>query len=83
MLKSTSSVRIARLNRLLTTLRDKPGIGRSELISRVEYTLPRTLERDMRFLRDEFGVRISYLRSRGGYCLESSGQFVMMYREKR
>lgn len=79
--KSTSSVRIARLNRLLTALRDKPGIGRDELISGVEYTSSRTLERDLSFLREAFNVRIVYLRSQGGYCLEDAGQFVMLYRE--
>lgn len=79
--KSISSLRIARMNRLLTTLRDRPGIGRSELLTTVEYTSPRTLERDICFLRDEFGVKIVYHRSQGGYCLKDVGEFVMLYRE--
>ncbi len=76
--KSTSSVRISRLNRLLITLQNKPGLSRKELLDEVEYTSPRTLERDMRFLREEFGVRIAFLRSKGEYYLEDAGQFVLL-----
>ena len=75
--KSMSSVRIKRLNTLLKTLRDNSYITRQDLMKQCGYISGRTLESDLRFMRQSFGAKIHFSRSMMGYVLESIGDFVL------
>ena len=81
MSKDLNSVRISRLFNLVAML-SKP-ITRDEIIARLEYTGRRTLERDLKFLRDEFGVQIRYSRSNGTYTTEGAQSFLVYLKLSR
>ena len=76
--RDLSSIRIARLNDLVQELSSRPFLPRKELMSRLEYTHGRTLERDLAFLRDQYGVEIEYDRHRGAYRLSGTGRFLAL-----
>ena len=77
MSKSMTSERIRRLNLLLKVLRENPYIARKELITKCGYVSDRTLEGDLRFMRRSFGAKIHFSRSRQGYILEDTGNYVL------
>ncbi len=77
MSRSMTSERIKRLNLLLKVLRENLYISRESLLQKCSYVSPRTLESDLRFLRESFGAKIHYSRSRSGYLLENAGEFVL------
>ncbi len=77
--RDLSSIRIARLNDLVQELSSRPFLPRKELMSRLEYTHGRTLERDLAFLRDQYGVQIDYDRHRGAYRLSGTGRFLALF----
>ena len=54
--RDLSSIRIARLNDLVQELSSRPFLPRKELMSRLEYTHGRTLERDLAFLKYQYWV---------------------------
>ena len=60
----------------MIALLTKP-IEREEIYSRLGYTGKRTLERDIKFLRDEFGVQIKFSRLHGTYSMESANSFLV------
>lgn len=75
MSKDLNSVRISRLFSLVALL-SKP-VSRDEIIARLEYIGRRTLERDLKFLRDEFGVQIKFSRSKKTYTTEGARSFLV------
>lgn len=77
--RDLSSIRIARLNDLVQELSAHGILPRKELMSRLEYTQGRTLERDLAFLRDQYGVEIDYDRHKGGYRLRGTGRFLALF----
>jgi len=74
--RDLSSIRIARLNDLVQELSSHGILPKKELMARLEYTQGRTLERDLAFLRDQYGVEIDYDRHKGGYRLRGTGRFL-------
>ena len=77
MARSISSERIKRLNLLLKVMRENGYISRDELIEKCSYVSSRTLESDIRFMREAFGAKIHFSRSRMAYILENTGDFVL------
>lgn len=77
--RDLSSIRIARLNDLVQELSTHGSLPRRELMTRLEYTQGRTLERDLAYLRDQYGVEIEYDRRRGAYRLRGTGRFVAVF----
>jgi predicted DNA-binding transcriptional regulator YafY len=77
--KDLSSIRIARLNDLVSELSTHGCLPRKELMARLEYTQGRTLERDLAYLRDQYGVEIEYDRHKGAYRLRGTGRFVAVF----
>ena len=77
MSRAMNSERIKRLNLLLKVMRENQYIARDELIVKCGYVSPRTLESDLRFMREAFGAKIHYSRSRNGYLLEDTGEFML------
>lgn len=77
--RDLGSIRIARLNDLVQELSTHGFLPKKELMARLEYTQDRTLERDIAFLRDQYGVQIDYDRHRGAYCLRGTGRFVAVF----
>jgi len=77
--RDLSSIRIARLNDLVQELSSHGVLPRKELMARLEYTQGRTLERDLAFLRDQYGVEIDYDRHKGGYRLRGMGRFLALF----
>ena len=77
MSKSMSSLRIERLNRLLGVLKSCDYIPRKSLIAECGYVSARTLESDLRFLRESFGVKIRYSRRKTGYHIEDTGKYIL------
>ena len=71
-----SSVRISRLNSLLIKTASRPGITRAELMAELGYASARTFERDLEYLRGEFGVEIEYSSASRGYALKGRGRFL-------
>ena len=61
----------------MKTLELKPNISRAELINECGYTSGRTLEDDLKFLKNSFGAKIRYSRSSKGYIFEGSGNYVL------
>lgn len=55
MARDLSSVRIEWLNMLLGTLRSRKHVSRNELLTSCGYVSGRTLEGDIKFLREAFG----------------------------
>ena len=77
MSRAMNSERIKRLNKLLKTLKSAGYLTRKDLMTGCEYVSSRTLESDLRFLRESFGAKIHYSRSKMAYILESVGDFVL------
>jgi len=75
--RDISSVRLNRLNDLLRFFREKESVPRADLFSQLPYTQPRTLERDLAYLREQFHVQISYDFRRKAYVLKNPGTFVL------
>ena len=71
-----SSVRISRLNSLLIKTASRPGITRAELMAELDYASARTFERDLEYVRGEFGVEIEYSPASRGYALKGRGRFL-------
>lgn len=66
---------LKRLSCIMHLVTNKRGISKVEMIERLFTdfdidTTPRTLERDLKNLKDDFGVEINYSRSIRGYVLE-------------
>ena len=76
MAREMSSLRIERLNKLLGTLRARNYISREQIITECGYISSRTLEDDIRFLREVFGAKIHYSRRVSGYILDSAGKYI-------
>ncbi|WP_031428231.1 helix-turn-helix transcriptional regulator [Flavimarina sp. Hel_I_48] len=70
---------IERLNRIVRYLKDYPGISKRELLAKLaesdreEITI-RTLERDIKNLRERFYLEINYNRAKNGYFLNPEFQ---------
>ena len=77
MARDLSSLRIERLNKLLGTLRARDYISRDEIMAECGYISNRTLESDIRFLRDVFGAKIHYSRRVMKYTLEDAGKYIL------
>jgi predicted DNA-binding transcriptional regulator YafY len=77
--RDLSSIRIERLNDLMVELSTSRHLPKDELMSRLEYTHERTLERDLAYLRDRYGVQIDYDRDRRGYRLSGTGRFLALF----
>jgi predicted DNA-binding transcriptional regulator YafY len=75
--KDFTSIRIERLNRIMTLLCERRPVSKERLMEEGEYACPRTLERDLKFLEDGYGVSLEYLRSKGGYLLRGQGRFLL------
>ncbi len=78
--REISSVRIRRLLRLASYLRKKGenGAGVSELLTYCEYSGRRTLQDDIRLLRDEYKAVITYRRDYPPrYCMVNEGEFLL------
>ena len=76
--QSLSSIRIRRLNSLLTILRSNSFVTLEEILTKVNYPSARSLGRDLQFLRKAFNVKISYSRRVHAYHLENTGDFLMI-----
>ena len=77
MARDISSMRIERLNKLLGTLRARKYTARDEIMTECGYVSGRTLEDDIRFLREVFGAKIRYSRRVMGYILEDAGKYIL------
>ncbi len=75
--QSLSSMRIKRLNSLLTVLNSNPYIVLEELLEKIKYPSARALGRDLQFLRKAFNVKITYSRHFHAYHLENTGDFIL------
>ena len=65
---------LKRLSCIMHLVTSKSGISKTEMIDRLYEdfdidTTPRTLERDLKNLKDDFGIEINYSRSIRGYVL--------------
>ncbi len=77
--RDISSVRLSRLNRLMMLFHRYPRLSREDVLAGVGYASGRTFERDAEFLRDEYGVEISYSRETRLYSLCSRGTFILNF----
>ncbi len=75
--RETSSVRLSRLNKLMRALYSKPFISGKELLPSLGYASRRTFERDLSFLREEYGTEIIYDASKQAYTLKGRGSFIL------
>lgn len=76
--KEMSSSRIRRLNSIMERLCSKPEVGGAELRGLKGNSSSRTFQRDLQYLREEFGTEIDYDPSRDSYSLLNRGSFVMV-----
>lgn len=78
------SVRLSRLNSLVMEFFNKPCLSRRHLLDALGYgENGRALERDLKFLRDEFGVEITYNRRTRLYEFHGNGNFVLQLQMNR
>jgi len=75
--KDISSIRMERLNELMSLLSDGRGYSKSELIQRFEYASARTLERDLEFMRYRFNADIRNEPPNHKYKCYDCGQFML------
>ncbi|HOI81223.1 MAG TPA: WYL domain-containing protein [Synergistales bacterium] len=79
-----SSVRLSRLNSLVMEFFHEPRRSREHLLAALGYgSNGRALERDLKFLRDEFGVRIWYNRRTRLYEFHGNGSFILQLQMNR
>ena len=76
--KEMSSSRIRRLNSIMERLCSKPEVSGAELRGLKGTSSSRTFQRDLQYLREEFGTEIDYDPSRDSYSLLNRGSFVMV-----
>ena len=79
--RDISSIRLSRLNRLMMLFHRYPRLSREDILEGVGYASGRTFERDAEFLRDEYGVEISYSRETRLYSLCSRGNLIAGFRK--
>ena len=80
MARELSSIRIARLKKLLLLLHRRRGQGveAEEILRECEYASRRTLQADLQMLREEYGAEIEFTRTQPcRYCLKSEGDFLL------
>lgn len=75
--RDLSSVRLVRLNDLLRILGSAPCVPRQRLLHELGGYTSRTLERDLDYLRSQFGTKVSWDFRRKGYVLHDPGAFMM------
>lgn len=75
--KDISSIRMERMNELMSLLSDGRGYTKSELMARFEYASARTLERDLEFLRYRFNADIRNEPPNHRYKCYDCGQFML------
>ncbi|MBQ7168911.1 MAG: hypothetical protein IJR63_03290 [Synergistaceae bacterium] len=66
-----------RLNTLLETFRSRKYVSRNELLTSCGYNSGRTLEGDIRFLREAFCAEIHFSRRAMGYVLDDVGRYIL------
>lgn len=71
------SVRLTRLNQLVMEFYKVSNPTRKHLYSSLGYRCARTLERDLKYLREQYGVDIRFTRSTMTYHLEGMGTFLV------
>lgn len=75
--RDLSTVRLARLHQLMQEFHRTPRPTRRHLVQCIGYDCERTLERDLKLLRDQFGAEIAFdLRSRT-YQMKDRGRFLL------
>lgn len=77
MSRDLSSIRLSRLNSLILAFYSSRRMTKDQLMNCLEYSNPRTLERDLAFLRDEYAVDIIYDRSARQYIFNGRGKFLV------
>ncbi|MDO9509338.1 MAG: WYL domain-containing protein [Thermovirgaceae bacterium] len=78
------SVRLSRLNSLVMEFFNEPHRSRRHLLTELGYGANgRALERDLKFLREEFGVEILYNRSTCLYEFHGNGNFILQLKMNR
>jgi len=75
--KDMCSVRLARLNQLVMEFYKVSNPTREHLYYSLGYRCARTLERDLKYLREQYGVDIRFTRSSMSYHLEGMGTFLV------
>ncbi len=77
--RDLSSLRLTRLNTLLCLLASRANtcLPKETLYEQMDYSNSRMLERDLAYLRQQFGAVIRWDHEQKGYILESSGSFMM------
>lgn len=75
---------LKRLSCIMHLVTNKQGISKSEMIERLFAdfdidTTSRTLERDLKNLKDDFGIGINYSRSVRGYILEEDEGYISSF----
>lgn len=75
---------LKRLSCIMHIVTSKRGISKTEMIERLFTdfdidTTPRTLERDLKNLKDDYGIKINYNRTIRGYVLEEDEQQISSF----
>ena len=77
MAKDMTSIRYGRLTEIMQLLEEKTSVTREELYRAGEYSSRRTLQNDLRYLRETWGAVISYDPKTGRYILDEPGTFLI------
>ncbi|WP_352425675.1 helix-turn-helix transcriptional regulator [Aminomonas paucivorans] len=77
MSRDLSSVRLARLHELMRLFHETPRPSRRHLLQRLGYQCDRTLERDLKLLREEFDAQIEYDPRYRTYSMKGRGRFLL------
>ena len=75
MSRDISSVRLARLHRLMRCFVENGSLSRKFIEETVGYNSTRTLQNDLCFLRDEYMVEVSYSKKLERYEMSNAGTF--------
>lgn len=75
--RGMSPHRLARLNKLLRLLASTATISREKIFEEMQYETRRTLERDMEYLRKNYGSEIVWEQEERGYTLKNAGAFTV------
>ena len=75
--RDLASVRLARLSDLVRLLGSRPVVSRQRLMEDLGLCNKRTLERDLLYLRDQFGAKIVWDRRHKGYKLFDPGSLTL------